>query len=368
MYQNPKLKSRSTPLNTEETVNYILSIFQHHHRPVANEKSSEPFPASVKNKLRYYINKQQPITLLTPGFPFKSISRTKTLGPNPDKADRESIKHLNRIADQIKEVYSPGAVMLTYSDGGVFEGMLLPGYTASQRAIYQAGIRKIISETGREKTFKYIPSDGLDLRHKAESKESLAKRVKNPVTANDRDMKDYHKGVTIFWQNELNMISKEHRENGEKALSRKQNRSLAEDFAYDMIRISIAYLQHIKEKNPHAICCLPHAFPKKTGDVSIWYNANRQPGLAWHNSLARVHRGSTKRPETFSMMHAHDAKNLGLYAVKDKEGNPSHFDIPPALNRSVTNLQRAFRSGRERRHGSAENYNPQKQTISSLGR
>lgn len=69
------------------------------------------------------VEKQAPISLTLPAFPFKSPNtEDKVLGVLPDKAEEVSLKHLQAFCDNIKDTYSPGAELTIVSDGIVYSG------------------------------------------------------------------------------------------------------------------------------------------------------------------------------------------------------------------------------------------------------
>lgn len=69
------------------------------------------------------VEKQTPISLTLPAFPFKSPNtEDKVLGTLPDKAEEVALKHLQGFCDNIKDAYAPGAELTIVSDGIVYSG------------------------------------------------------------------------------------------------------------------------------------------------------------------------------------------------------------------------------------------------------
>jgi hypothetical protein len=71
------------------------------------------------------IEKQEPIRMILPAFPFKSPNaRDKVLGNMPDFGEELALSHLNGLCQNIADVYEPGAHVYISSDGLVYNGKL----------------------------------------------------------------------------------------------------------------------------------------------------------------------------------------------------------------------------------------------------
>lgn len=71
------------------------------------------------------IEKQEPIRMILPAFPFKSPNaRDKVLGNMPDFGEELALSHLNGLCQNIADVYEPGAHVHISSDGLVYNGKL----------------------------------------------------------------------------------------------------------------------------------------------------------------------------------------------------------------------------------------------------
>lgn len=69
------------------------------------------------------IEKQEPIRMILPAFPFKSPnSQDKVLGDLPDFGEELALFHLNGLCQNISAVYAPGADIYISSDGLVYNG------------------------------------------------------------------------------------------------------------------------------------------------------------------------------------------------------------------------------------------------------
>ena len=73
------------------------------------------------------IERQAPIKMILPAFPFKSPnSRDKVLGTLPDFGEELALAHLNGLCQNITEIYAPGADVYISSDGLVYNGKVIP--------------------------------------------------------------------------------------------------------------------------------------------------------------------------------------------------------------------------------------------------
>jgi hypothetical protein len=71
------------------------------------------------------IERQEPIRMILPAFPFKSPNaRDKVLGNMPDFGEELALSHLNGLCQNIADVYEPGANVYISSDGLVYNGEL----------------------------------------------------------------------------------------------------------------------------------------------------------------------------------------------------------------------------------------------------
>ncbi|KAJ6155793.1 hypothetical protein N7470_006359 [Penicillium chermesinum] len=84
-------------------------------------KGLESFIPTVLDR----VEKQEPIRMILPAFPFKSPnSRDKVLGTLPDFGDELALAHLNGLCENIGQVYTPGADVYISSDGLVYNDIL----------------------------------------------------------------------------------------------------------------------------------------------------------------------------------------------------------------------------------------------------
>ncbi|PYH88061.1 Clavaminate synthase-like protein [Aspergillus ellipticus CBS 707.79] len=72
-----------------------------------------------------YIERQEPVRMVLPAFPFKSPNaHDKALGALPDLAEELALYHLNGLCQNIGRVYEPGAEVHITSDGLVYNDLM----------------------------------------------------------------------------------------------------------------------------------------------------------------------------------------------------------------------------------------------------
>ncbi|WP_018691019.1 L-tyrosine/L-tryptophan isonitrile synthase family protein [Algicola sagamiensis] len=109
-----------TPLdaNQESTVDHITFLLLNQ---ILTGKDAE-FSGflRIKEQIRFYVTQQQPIELLLPAFPCKSINLDKVLGKLPDMGEFLAFKRFVQCIRDIEAVYSPGAKLTIFSDYHTF--------------------------------------------------------------------------------------------------------------------------------------------------------------------------------------------------------------------------------------------------------
>ncbi|RYC56733.1 hypothetical protein CHU98_g9468 [Xylaria longipes] len=91
-------------------------------------KNDWDFPESILHsqaQIQKALEREVPIELVIPAFPFKSSNRSKkVLGPLPDEAERLSLLHLNGLCLAIKDATDSDAFLTIVSDGITYNDIL----------------------------------------------------------------------------------------------------------------------------------------------------------------------------------------------------------------------------------------------------
>ncbi|KAJ5919634.1 hypothetical protein N7454_009469 [Penicillium verhagenii] len=136
-----------TPSNERKMAFEILRVIESYgvdyEKNGASWKGLESFVPIVLAQ----VEKQEPIRMILPAFPFKSPnSRDKVLGIMPDFGEELALAHLNGLCENVAQVYKPGADVYISSDGLVYNDIL--GVPDEVVWDYGEALRKMAVEKG----------------------------------------------------------------------------------------------------------------------------------------------------------------------------------------------------------------------------
>ncbi len=255
-----------------------------------------------------------PIGFTLPAFPCKSPNPDKVLGHLPDMGERASLRFLQRLCEQIEDVYPPGARILICSDGHVFGDLIhVPDHHISQ---YGDCLGEMIEREGCTsiETFslEHVYGD-LDFDTKrglleadfAEPLESLRAEVRS-----DGEALRLYRGITRFLV-----------EDAHKATYRGSKSALLKDCrerAYGVIRRSRAWSGLISKHHPRSVRLSIHPQPcgsVKLGLMLLDSASNWQ--TPWHSAAVMGPDGK------LTLLKRAEAEQVGELVHVD--GRPSHY-------------------------------------------
>ncbi|KDO26137.1 hypothetical protein SPRG_08498, partial [Saprolegnia parasitica CBS 223.65] len=155
-------------------------------RPLLNIKAHDKFEtdgrAFLTKLLARAIEKDEPISLVLPGFPCKSPNTdTEVLGKLPDRGEEIGLARLEAACVAIEKVYPRGARAKIFSDGRVFSQVL--GVTDDDVLSYKAALVQLLAST----THTHLEFDSLD-NHTTTSVNQIAEvKARYGVDALDLD-------------------------------------------------------------------------------------------------------------------------------------------------------------------------------------
>lgn len=105
----------------EEIINIVEKYGSHERTTAAGEWLGR---SSFTPRVQTHVTANRAISMVLPAFPMKSNNRMdKVLGPLPDLGEELGLARLVNLCRDIKNVYSPGAVVVIVTDGICYNGM-----------------------------------------------------------------------------------------------------------------------------------------------------------------------------------------------------------------------------------------------------
>ncbi|WP_394834647.1 isocyanide synthase family protein [Pendulispora rubella] len=106
-----------------------------------------------------FVARGEPVRMVLPGYPYKSLSERKCTGVDPDDAEVYSLLYLDSILKEIRAIYAPGAKLIIFSDGRPYSAIV--GVPDENVTRYVAGIRRILRSIRAEKRIEAVTLEDL---------------------------------------------------------------------------------------------------------------------------------------------------------------------------------------------------------------
>ena len=279
-----KIKSPKPEIGGTTTAEKILSVFLDDEYRFGPREFIEENRENWINKLNLFIEKNQPLKLTILGFPFKVPVPLKTNRHFPDMGDVLALLRLFTINNIIKEIYSPGAKTVIFTEGvfGRFSGVSTE--TASQ---YRDFLQEIIERLGFSTSLEIsdlaeMESTVNDFPQRYEEKIS---QLKNLYLSGDPNFLEKYKGT---YESIYRIISTEGSD--DKFLMDVYNENLSDDdapaevlefrkklrsethetvfkyHAYLLVRDDLDYIQ---KKSPNSIPLSVSPKPNRLGVIAV---------------------------------------------------------------------------------------------------
>jgi len=251
----------------------------------ANEISDANARAPHIQLIERVIQNNETLQLILPAFPAKSPNRNKTLGHRPDLGEVMALQSLERMAQEIEQIYAPGAQVVICSDGRVFSDVV--AVTDDQVNDYGADIDLII----REQSLRHLMTFNLDdvydstaainydcmradlLKNFSESIAIIRDRVKA-----DEESRMLFNGIHRFMFEDYLFL------NGEK--SRNFARETSKALAYQVIQRSNAWSRLIESRYSSALRLSIHPQSALSRKIGIRLLPSEDPWRTpWHSVL-----------------------------------------------------------------------------------
>ncbi|RWA08676.1 hypothetical protein EKO27_g6417 [Xylaria grammica] len=288
-------------------------------------KNDWDFPQSIlysQAQIQKFLERDHPIELVIPAFPFKSSNRSKkVLGPLPDEAERLSLLHLNGLCLAIKDATYCDTFLTIVSDdilGVSDQEVWRYGHELRQMA-EKNGCRyirfaRIYDLIGPEHEIENLNeelylSKVSEYRSLLEANAPRSFDVLDAIT-NDPDISKTYKGYKKFLMSE-----RDDRTNRSRSQTERENSGIAKA----MILRGKAFAETVKSKYPDSIRLSIHP-SNDTNKVSITMlpQDNEIVMTPWHGAAVRSLDGSV------SMSHAILIPAM-THDIVYVDGRPSYF-------------------------------------------
>ncbi len=300
----------------------ILRALAPHRRllPHSGECAHTPCPdcfALHQPKVEQAIALGQPIHFILPAFPAKSPNRDiKVLGTLPDMAEEVALVYLQKVCDDIRAVYTPGARVTICSDGRVFSDLVLVGDEAIttyghaiEDMIRRLGLRDI-DTFNLEDLFTVTDFDGM--------RDHLAVHYGEPLDMlREKCRSGHHKSML----NGIHRFLFEDTLAVEPDKSRTRIRKECRERAYGVILRSNAFSRLIAECFPSSLRLSIHPQTPHAAKIGILLGHAEGCWITpWHGTAMRTEEGWT-------LVKRAQADEAGARLVL-RDGLPSHYVMP----------------------------------------
>jgi len=299
--------------------NILEQLFHHRRLQTAGsctERPCEQCLALQLPKVLRFVSQDQPIHFLLPAFPAKSPSRKKVLGHLPDLAEELALRFLDRVCDEIGQLYPPGARITICSDGRVFSDLV--GVTDQNVTDYGLELERFRQRIGTRSLDCFSMEDLFETCDHALMREQLVGHYAEPVSAIRQRVNDYEQHRLLF--NGIQRFLFEDRLAIETGKSRTQLRNESKENTYLVMQRSDAWGRLLNDCFPGALRLSIHPQSPHAEKIGIRLGEASDAWITpWHGVAVEEAGG-------FRLMRLSEAEDLGARVV-NRFGRPSHLQI-----------------------------------------
>jgi pyoverdine/dityrosine biosynthesis protein Dit1/AcrR family transcriptional regulator len=304
----------------ELSIGILRQLFRHRRlQPDAGSCASDPCPQCLAlhlAKVRRFVHAGDPIHFLLPAFPAKSPSPRKVLGHLPDLAEELALGFLERVCDEIKESYPPGARITICSDGRVFSDLV--GVSDAAVSDYGKEIEAIIKRLGADSLDVFRLEDLFEIDEHEHMRQQLRLHYAETLQSIEDRVHTFAHQQMLF--NGIQRFLFEDQIAQETARSRTQVRNECKRRTYEVIQRSDAWGRLLSDCFPAALRLSIHPQGPHSEKIGILLG---ECDDAW---LTPWHSVAVKRNGNFQFMRRHDAEELGGKIVM-AGGRPSYYEV-----------------------------------------
>jgi pyoverdine/dityrosine biosynthesis protein Dit1 len=303
----------SVSAEVEERADILITRLLRHRRLLDPGPITEAAKVPHLGRIRAALAAARPLEFVLPGFPAKSPSPEKTLGPLPDMAEVLALRSLQSLCDDLAEAHPPGVVLTLCSDGGVFADLV--GVTDEQVLAYGHRIDALIEDLPSIRRFDLAEAFG-DMDPPAarerlmgawgEDVEALRERARETPAL--RMLLD---GMQrLLFEDRLGLDRR----------SRTQIRESAGRDAVELLRRSRAWGRLVSFQFPEAVRLSIHPQPAISHKLGVHLMPTQDAWLTpWHGVALLGEDG-------FELVKRRDAEASGAVLI-EVDGRPSHYEV-----------------------------------------
>ncbi|KAI9703716.1 MAG: hypothetical protein M1836_007486 [Candelina mexicana] len=271
-------------------------------------------------KVELYVNAGQPIKMILPAFPWKSINRVdKVTGALPDLGEELALARLDNLCRDIKEIYQHGAEINIATDGLVFNDLVgisdddtweysvaLMNMAASKgyTGIKLVRVMDLLNITPGEETTKEMYMETVEAcRKEMEAQFENASEDVRKMIEEDPDTLLTYRGFIRFLETDL-----KHSEVAKTAKSGRAFRVCVKKIAMGMMMRAESFTKIIQAKCADYVrlSIHPSSGAVKLSIPLIMQSTGGFPKTPWHSSIAVSVDGSYRTVHSKDVRDTHD--------------------------------------------------------------
>lgn len=265
-------------------------------------------------KVRRFVRAGEPVHFLLPAFPAKSPNPKKVLGPLPDMAEQLALGYLQRVCEEIGELYPPGARITLCSDGRVFSDLV--GVSDEDVTNYGREIDTLRERLNLTSLAVFSMEDLYELDDYENMRDELRRHYAEPAEAIEKRVHAFAHHQTLF--NGIQRFLFEDRIAIETEKSRTQVRNECKALTYQVMQRSDAWGRLLRDCFPGALRLSIHPQNPHSEKIGILLGSSEDNWLTpWHGV-------AVKTEGLFRLMRRHEAKALGAHVI-ELHGRPSYY-------------------------------------------
>lgn len=308
---------------TELSIKILRQLFRHRRLlPNAGPCAGDPCEQCLALHLpqvRRFVAAGEAIHFLLPAFPAKSPSPKKVLGQLPDMAEELALVYLERVCDEIRELYPPGARITICSDGRVFSDLV--GVLDEDVTRYAQEIEDLCKRIGATSLDVFRMEDLFEIDDHERMREQLRLHYADKLEAIEERVHTYEHHQMLF--NGIQRFLFEDRVAIETEKSRTQVRNECKQRTYRVIQRSDAWGRLLSDCFPASLRLSIHPQSPHSEKIGILLGDADDTWLTpWHGVAIRLN-------GKFRLMPRHEAESLGASVVMAL-GRPSYYQIGEA--------------------------------------